>query len=192
MRLAILAVVAMALTPLAARAQYYVVISRPPAHLEPSAAPGQATRFHSTLDQVFGPGRWRQTSGYRSPEREDELRREGAGTVAAGHLSRHSLGGPDAPGAYDVVVAGMSFESAAEKLRSSGAGLARVIAERAHGAQGPHLHIEPGSGALALAAPMVAPAAPVIDPADGVYLRVVDGQRNPVLARASRRIAAGY
>jgi hypothetical protein len=127
----------------------------------------------TTLNRVFGPGQWRQTSGYRTPAQEDALRREGAGTVPAGHLSRHSMGGPDAPGAYDVVVPGMSQQSAAVRLRRDGAGLRRVVAERAHGTQGPHLHIEPGP----------APASkPASDPGDSVYLRIVGGQRNPVLA----------
>ena len=106
------------------------------------AARGAGDDFRSTMDQVFGPGRWRQTSGYRSQAEEDALRRQGAGTVAPGRISLHSIGGPDLPGAYDAVVDSMSAETAAAKLRRAGGGFSRVVAEGAHGGQGPHLHIE--------------------------------------------------
>lgn len=107
------------------------------------------------MDQVFGPGRWRQTSGYRSQAQEDALRRQGAGTVAPGRISHHSIGVPGSPGAYDAVVDGMSLETAAAKLKrtGAGAGFSRVVAEGAHGVEGPHLHIE-----LATAAARGAPA----------------------------------
>ncbi|THD61498.1 hypothetical protein [Phenylobacterium sp.] len=123
-------------------------------HPKPAAAaPATGGDFSATLDRVFGPGRWRQTSGYRTVAQENALRRQGAGTVPAGHLSRHSIGDPDAPGAYDVVVAGMSPQSAAAKLRRDGAAFLRVAAEAAHGREGPHLHIElasvPDRGAAA-------------------------------------------
>ena len=98
--------------------------------------------FHVTMDQVFGPGRWRQTSGYRSQGAENALRRQGAGTVAPGRISLHSVGGADAPGAYDAVVDHMSVATAAAKLRQAGGAFSRVVAEAAHGGQGPHLHIE--------------------------------------------------
>jgi len=130
------------------------------------------------MDRVFGPGQWRQTSGYRTPAQEDALRREGAGTVPAGRLSHHSMGGPDAPGAYDVVVPGMSSASAAVRLRRSGEGFTRIVAEGAHGAQGPHLHIEPGM--------RTAQAAASAPPEETVYLRIVGGERNPVIRRAAR------
>ena len=100
--------------------------------------------FQATMDRVFGPGRWRQTSGYRSQAAENALRRQGAGTVAPGRISLHSVGGADAPGAYDAVVDRMSVAGAAAKLRQSGATFSRVVAEGAHGGQGPHLHIELG------------------------------------------------
>jgi len=100
-------------------------------------------RFHAMLDRVFGAGRWRETSGYRSVAQENELRKEGAGTVPLGQRSRHSTGNPDAPGAYDIVVDGMSLQLAAAKLKHASLPLARVVAEAAHGAQGPHLHVEP-------------------------------------------------
>jgi hypothetical protein len=106
----------------------------------PAAAP--RGNFHATMDQVFGAGRWRQTSGYRTRAQEDALRRQGAGTVAAGHTSLHSIGGPDGPAAYDAVVDHMSPASAAAKLKRAGGAFSRVLAERAHGAQGPHLHVE--------------------------------------------------
>ena len=113
-------------------------------------------RFHAMLDRVFGPGRWRETSGYRSPAKENELRKEGAGTVPAWERSRHSLGSPDAPGAYDIVVAGLSPQLAAAKLRRSGAELVRVVAEAAHGGQGPHLHVEPQLTRVSLTMPKLA------------------------------------
>jgi len=107
------------------------------------AAGAPKDRFRSMMDRVFGPGRWRETSGYRSVAQENALRKAGAGAVAAGRRSAHSMGSPDAPGAYDVVVEGMSPELAAAKLRHSREQLAKVVAEGAHGPQGPHLHIEP-------------------------------------------------
>jgi len=111
------------------------------AHPRP-AARGAGDDFRSTMDQVFGQGRWRQTSGYRSQAEEDTLRRQGAGTVAPGRISHHSIGRPGSPGAYDAVVDSMAPETAAAKLRRAGGGFSRVVAEGAHGGQGPHLHIE--------------------------------------------------
>jgi hypothetical protein len=146
----------------------------------PAAAP--AAQFRSTMDKVFGAGRWRQTGGYRSAAREDELRRQGAGTVAPGHLSRHSLGSPAAPGAYDAVVPGLSSQSAAVRLRQSGGSFARVVAEGAHGRQGSHLHIEPLMGAGA--------PAPGAAQDDTIYLRIVAGRRNPALSPPSQRSTA--
>jgi hypothetical protein len=98
--------------------------------------------FRAMMDQVFGPGRWRQTSGYRTVAQENALRRAGAGTVPAGRLSRHSLGDPEAPGAYDAVVAGLSPAAAAAKLKRAAVPFAKVAAEGPHGREGPHLHIE--------------------------------------------------
>lgn len=106
-----------------------------------SAAPSD--RFREMMNRVFGPGRWRETSGYRTAAQEDALRRKGAGTVAPGERSRHSMGSRDAPGAYDVVVDGMPLAQAAAKLKHSREPVARVVAEMAHGDQGPHLHVEP-------------------------------------------------
>ena len=121
--------------------EYAVFHPRPkPARANPAAVSGHD--FQATMDRVFGAGRWRETSGYRSPAQEDALRRQGAGAVAPGHLSAHSLGGSEAPGAYDAVVERMSAASAAARLRRAGAPFARVLAEGAHGGQGPHLHIE--------------------------------------------------
>lgn len=121
------------------------------------AAPAQASGggFQATMDQVFGPGRWRKTSGYRTQAQENALRRQGAGTVAPGRISYHSIGGRAAPSAYDAVVSGMSPANAAAKLKRHGGAFSRVLAERAHGGQGPHLHIElvkvsaPSAGAAA-------------------------------------------
>ena len=100
-------------------------------------------RFHDLMDNVYGRGRWRETGGYRSNRRENELRAEGAGTVGQGERSRHSMGTPDAPGAYDIVVDGAPASVAARRLRASGARLARILVEEERGSQGPHLHIEP-------------------------------------------------
>ena len=119
--------------------EYVAFHPRPKTAQAASAASG--ADFQATMDRVFGPGRWRKTSGYRSQAQENALRRQGAGTVAPGHLSYHSVGAADAPGAYDAVVERMSPAAAAAKLRQA-AGFSRVLAERAHGGQGPHLHIE--------------------------------------------------
>ena len=140
----------------------------------------QGERFRSTMDQVFSPGRWRQTSGYRTRAQEDELRRQGAGTVPPGHVSHHSVGGPEAPGAYDVVVQGMSPLNAAAKARRFSQSFTKVIAEGAHGGQGPHLHIEPRFDRAASYIPK-----PASD--DTIYMRIVDGRRNPKLSQTSLR-----
>ena len=113
------------------------------AHPRPvAAAEAPASDFSATMDRVFGAGRWRQTSGYRSQAQENALRRQGAGTVAVGRTSRHSIGGPEAPGAYDAVVDRLSTAQAAAKLKRDAGGGFRIVAERAHGPQGAHLHVE--------------------------------------------------
>ena len=141
-----------------------------------AAAPVSGEDFQATMDRVFGPGRWRKTSGYRTQAQEDALRRQGAGTVAPGHISRHSIGGADSPSAYDAVVDHMPLASAAAKLRQAGGGFSRVLAEGAHGPQGAHLHIELDRSA-ARPAEAVAEAA--------VYRRGLRGRKSPELARAS-------
>src|SRR5262245_40561880 len=88
-------------------------------------------QFAAVMDSVFGPGAWRMTGGYRSPQREAQLRSQGAMTVRPGGVSRHSLGSPDAPGAYDVVVNGMSPGEAARRLRLAGAPFARYMPKTA-------------------------------------------------------------
>ena len=100
-------------------------------------------RFNALMDSVFGPGGWRETGGFRTSIRENQLRAQGALTVAAGARSAHSIGTPEAPGAYDLVVVGLSPEQAAQKLRASKAPLKVIFPEAAHGSQGPHLHVEP-------------------------------------------------
>jgi len=100
-------------------------------------------QLHAVMNSVFGAGTWRETGGYRTPERENQLRAEGALTVPEGSLSRHSIGQPDAPGAYDVVVAGLTPGQAAERLRMAGVSFRTLLPEGAHGTQGPHLHLEP-------------------------------------------------
>ncbi len=100
-------------------------------------------RFAAMMDGVFGPGKWRETSGFRTVAQEDALRAQGAGTVPMGTRSRHSMGTRDAPGAYDVVVDRLAPQAAAAKLLRAKAPVIRVVAEGAYGDQGPHLHIEP-------------------------------------------------
>ena len=100
-------------------------------------------RFTALMDSVFGPSAWRETGGFRTAKRENELRALGALTVAQGATSAHSIGKPEAPGAYDLVVNGLSPEQAARKLRASKAPLKVIFAEAAHGSEGPHLHVEP-------------------------------------------------
>jgi hypothetical protein len=107
-----------------------------------TTTPVSGEDFRATMDRVFGPGRWRMTSAYRSQAQEDALRRQGAGTVAPGHISLHTVGGPNAPEAYDAVVDHMTLASAAAKLRQAGGAFSRVVAEGAHGPQGAHLHVE--------------------------------------------------
>lgn len=118
------------------------------------ASAGEITRarFAAIMDSTFGAGTWRMTGGFRTPEREDELRAQGAMTVRPGGTSRHSLGRPDAPGAYDLVVDGMSPYEAADRLRQVGAPFARYQPKGAHGTQGPHLHLEPHGFGPALGA----------------------------------------
>jgi hypothetical protein len=116
--------------------------ANPGRHRRHEAEAAPPDDFKTMMDNVFGQGRWRQTSGYRTVAQENALRRAGAGTVPAGRLSRHSLGDPKAPGAYDAVVAGLSPAAAAARLKRAGGPFAKVAAEGAHGREGPHLHIE--------------------------------------------------
>jgi len=109
-----------------------------------SAQEFNQARLTGVMNSVFGAGKWRLTGAFRTPEREDELRREGAMTVRPGGVSPHSLGHPGAPGAYDVVVNGMDPWEVAARLRAAGAPFARFMPKGAHGTQGPHLHLEPG------------------------------------------------
>lgn len=107
------------------------------------------TGVGAVMDSVFGAGKWRLTGGYRTPERENELRAQGALTVRPGVLSRHSMGSRDAPGAYDVVVEGVGPGAAAARLRRAGAPFRLLLPEGAHGTQGAHLHVEPAAPGLA-------------------------------------------
>ena len=118
--------------------------------------PGTMTqvRFREVMNDVFGEGRWRETGGYRTPAVENRLRSEGALTVARGETSRHSLGTPQAPGAYDMVVRGLTPIEAAARLRHSGVAFRRLYPEGLHGDQGAHLHVEP----VAKATPPPTPA----------------------------------
>ena len=123
--------------------------AHPERRAKATAGEASGDDFRSTMNRVFGPGRWRQTSGYRTQAQEDALRRQGAGTVAPGRLSHHSIGGVNAPGAYDAVVDSMPLVTAATRLKQAGGGFSRVLAEGAHGGQGPHLHIELTKGPIA-------------------------------------------
>lgn len=134
-------------------------------HALAQESPG--ARFGTIMDSAFGPGAWRMTGGYRSPERENELRAQGALTVPPGVLSRHSTGRPGAPGAYDLVVNGLSPAAAAARLRQANAPFRRYFAEGAHGTQGAHLHLEPHALDLSGAA-----AAPVTRRLPSVYVMV--------------------
>lgn len=99
--------------------------------------------FGALMDKTFGKGKWRLTGGYRSPERENQLRAQGAETVSPGHTSAHSEGTEDAPGAYDVVVDGLSPAGVADRLQKSGQKFAKLFPEGASGTQGGHLHVQP-------------------------------------------------
>ncbi|MGH7023842.1 MAG: tetratricopeptide repeat protein [Caulobacteraceae bacterium] len=125
-----------------ARLDLALIIAEGP--IAPSSSLGMdQTNFKQDMNHVFGQGRWRETGGFRSRARENQLRAEGALTVAPGDISRHSLGTPDAPGAYDIVVEGLSPEQAALKIRKSGIAFQRLFPEGLHGTQGAHLHVEP-------------------------------------------------
>src|SRR5579872_4888532 len=108
----------------------------------PFSPPLDDAHMFAIMDRVFGKGKWRQTSGYRPPERENELRAEGAGTVPPGEFSEHSRGTPEAPAARDFVVAGMTPQQAQDKLSRAGYKFKLTLAEGQHGPEGPHLHID--------------------------------------------------
>lgn len=108
------------------------------------------------LDDKFGKGKWRFTSGYRSQGSEDRLRGEGAGTVPEGKISAHSKGTYEAPGAEDIVVDGKSADEVKGALKDGP--FTKVIAEGREGPEGPHIHVEP-------APPLPAGYALVDDPA---------------------------
>ncbi|MGH6909607.1 MAG: hypothetical protein ACREE0_17690 [Phenylobacterium sp.] len=126
-----------------------------------------SARFGAVMDSAFGPGAWRMTGGYRTPERENELRAQGALTVPPGVLSRHSTGRPGAPGAYDLVVNGLSPDAAAARLREANAPFRKYFAEGTHGTQGAHLHLEPHAFDLSGAG-----AAPAVRRLPSVYTLV--------------------
>ncbi len=155
---------------------------------DPASAQGRVARLKDALDRAFGSGRWRITSGYRSQERENELRALGAGTVPVGVTSHHSMGTTSAPGAFDVVVDGMAQSLAAVTLRRTDPGFGRVLYERAHGPEGAHLHIEMDE----FGAPRIAHGDPTagvktisfdakMAACNSIYERVVGGRRNPKL-----------
>lgn len=153
---------------------------------DPSTFESKSARLKEALDRAFGPGRWRVTSGFRSQERENELRAMGAGTVPIGVTSHHSMGAPGAPGAFDVVVDGMGQSEAAALLRRVDPGFSRVLYERAHGPEGPHLHIEMDDGAPRIATGSLVGVKTIafdahMEACNSVYERIVGGRRNPKL-----------
>jgi hypothetical protein len=160
---------------------------------DPPSAESKAARLREALDKAFGSGRWKITSGFRSEAQENHLRAIGAGTVRRGAISKHSMGAPGSPGAFDVVVEGMAQSQAAALLRASAPDFSRILYEGAHGPEGPHLHIEmDGNGALRLGdgspLPHAPPGAKTVSLAEihmnacnSVYERVVGGHRNPKL-----------
>lgn len=97
--------------------------------------------FRAHMDATFGHGNWTDTGDFRTQAREDELRRQGAQTVAPGHTSAHSLGDPDHPGAHDIVVNGMTPGQAADVLRRRGEDFPVLLPEGVRGTQGAHLHV---------------------------------------------------
>ena len=107
-----------------------------------SSPPVGGATFSALMDKTFGKGHWRQTGGFRSVDREEELRAEGAGTVKPGRMSMHSVGNEDAPGARDVVVDGLTPDQAASKLKGAGVKFRHVFPEGTRGQQGAHLHID--------------------------------------------------
>lgn len=123
----------------------YALAAQPP---PPSARVTSQSGFRDIMNRVFGVGKWRETGGYRTQATENKLRAEGALTVPVGEVSRHSMGTPDAPDAYDIVVAGLSPEQTADRLRHSGVPFRRLFPEGVHGTQGAHLHVEPALGEL--------------------------------------------
>lgn len=156
-------------------------------------------RLTSVMNSVFGAGKWRLTGGYRTPERENELRRQGAMTVRPGGTSAHSLGRPGAPGAYDVVVNGMDPWEAAARLRAAGAPFARFMPKGAHGSQGPHLHLEPygrgqampGRGGRSLGSPwLVAERTPAQQALADLHAQASEGDADAQL-QLSRAHAVG-
>ena len=99
--------------------------------------------FDAELDQILGKGAWRSTGDYRSPQREDQLRAQGAATVAPGQISNHSRGTPDAPGAHDIAVA--DPQAVLARLRGA-PGVRDAFYEGASGSQGGHIHVDATSG----------------------------------------------
>ena len=112
-----------------------------PAKAETSGSYEPTTLFQDELDRTVGRGKWRDTGDYRTPQREQELGAQGAGTVRGG-LSNHSRGMPAAPGAHDIVpLAGESWDDAVARIRKS-RGVAGAFVEEAQGGQGRHIHVD--------------------------------------------------
>lgn len=156
--------------PTAPQANGWKLSAPPPAPTpkpaKPTARYMDQAAFRSRMDDVYGAGRWRETSGYRTAAQEDSLRAQGAGMNRPGTVDPHMQGGPDDPGAYDIVVPGMNARQAAQRLRDANFQAHQIYPEGAHGTQGEHLHIgmnpesaDPAAGWTLNAAP-AAPAKP--------------------------------
>ncbi len=104
----------------------------------PRKAYPQTSSFDSEVDGALGKGKWKATGDYRSPQREDQLRAQGAGTVAPGRMSNHSRGAPDAPGAHDLVA---NDPRAVDRLRRL-PGVKDAFYEGHKGSQGGHIHVD--------------------------------------------------
>lgn len=88
--------------------------------------PSQAD-FSAAADKAFGRGKYRITSGYRPPWKN-------AGTKGSAVSSHHQDGSPEEPGAFDLVVPGMSSSQAAAHMEKAGW-------QATYLPEGDHLHV---------------------------------------------------
>jgi TPR repeat protein len=107
----------------------------------PSPAAGSRAAFDAALDQMFGKRRWRETGGFRTAEREAQLR--AAGLDRSRRTDLRPLAG-HAPVAGRVRYRRRRPDTgAAARLRRSGFVWKKLLPEGLSGNQGPHLHVEP-------------------------------------------------
>lgn len=108
---------------------------------KPNSVPARTNeQFGAAMDTAFGKGKWKQTSGLRSEQQQAALVRQGAQAAPAGR-SRHEQGTPDAPGARDIVVPGMTPQQVAARMKATGIDTAGFLPEGRAGNQGAHLHV---------------------------------------------------